>query len=360
MPNNQTFSQRLLDWYQLYGRKNLPWHSCKDPYRIWLSEIMLQQTQVVTVIGYFDRFVEQLPTVTALAEADLDQVLQLWAGLGYYARARNMHQSARIMQSHYAACVPDDYEALIGLPGIGRSTAGAILAQAFNQRQPILDGNVKRVLTRHYALAGDTSKSALSKHLWSLAEQHTPTDQVGEYTQAIMDLGATLCTRHAPRCQQCPLMFTCQGFAAGDPQRWPDKKVKKNNPIKSTQMLILANQDGEILLRKRPATGIWGGLWSLPEDDTIDGVSDQCMALGYQISLTKAQATLRHSFSHYHLDIIPHYAKIIEASTAIIEDRSASDSWPTLWIAPEKIASVGTPAPIKKIILSFFENNPVL
>lgn len=260
-----SFSQRLLTWYDQHGRKDLPWQQNASPYHIWLSEVMLQQTQVTTVIPYYQRFIERFSDISALAQAHIDEVLSYWSGLGYYARGRNLHKAAVIMQQDHAGLVPQDFNALLRLPGIGRSTAGAIMALAFHQRYPILDGNVKRVLARYDAIDRWPGEKQTESAMWDRAEQLLPNERIANYIQAQMDLGATLCTRSKPACTRCPLQSDCQAYATGNPSLFPVKKTRKIQPTRKTFWLIYINQKQQILLQQRPSTGIWGGLWSFPE-----------------------------------------------------------------------------------------------
>ena len=242
------FHRRLLHWFRHHGRHDLPWQSPRDAYRVWVSEIMLQQTQVATVIPYFERFMARFPDLASLASADLDQVLHLWTGLGYYARARNLHRAAGVIVAEHGGRFPTDFEAVLALPGIGRSTAGAILAQACDQRHAILDGNVRRVLARHRAIEGWPGQKAVENTLWALAEELTPAEDVADYTQAIMDLGATVCTRSQPRCAACPLAEDCQARAAGRQADFPGRRPRKALPERHTRMLLLRDAEGQVLL----------------------------------------------------------------------------------------------------------------
>ena len=271
MPDS--FAERLLAWFDVHGRKDLPWQ-VDDSYAIWISEIMLQQTQVQTVIPYYERFMLRFPDAVALADAPLDEVLHHWSGLGYYARARNLHAAAEIVRDQHGGRFPTSFDDVEALPGVGRSTAGAIIALSSGERHPILDGNVKRVLARHAAIDGWPGKTDVANALWALAEEHTPTERVADYTQAIMDLGATLCTRSRPRCAACPVHADCRACAMDAVERFPGKKPKKAKPRKVTTMLMAVSRDS-LYLERRPAAGIWGGLWSLPEVDN-DGIDDWC------------------------------------------------------------------------------------
>ena len=306
-----TFATRLLAWYDHNGRKDLPWHRDRSPYRVWVSEIMLQQTQVATVIPYFERFMQRFPTVTDLAAADLDEVLHLWTGLGYYARARNLHRAAQLIADEHDGRFPEDFDAVLALPGIGRSTAGAILAQALDQRHPILDGNAKRVLARYHAVAGWPGRPAVENQLWQHAEAHIPHIRVADYTQAIMDLGATLCRRGRPDCTACPLSADCAAHSQGRESEFPTPRPKKTLPVRRTRMLLLANRRGEVLLEQRPPSGIWGGLWSLPELGEDEAPEDWAgQQLGADLRQQATWPVLRHTFSHFQLEITPIVAEL--------------------------------------------------
>jgi A/G-specific adenine glycosylase len=336
------FAARVLAWFDVHGRKDLPWQRDIHPYRVWVSEIMLQQTQVTTVIPYFERFMASFPDVTVLADAGEDEVLRLWSGLGYYARARNLHKSARMIRDEHDGSFPTDFESVLALPGIGRSTAGAILAIARGQRHAILDGNVKRVLARHAAIDGWPGSTAVSKAMWSLAEAYTPQSRVNDYTQAIMDLGATLCTRSRPVCGDCPVQADCSAYAAGDTGRYPGKKPKRDKPLRQTTM-ILAVAGDELYLERRPASGIWGGLWSLPETE-----GDALHWCGATLSGAPAEVVewsmLRHSFSHYDLDIQPVVLRIDNASNTL------HDSENVRWVSLDAEMPGGIAAPVRKLI----------
>ena len=302
---SNAFPDRLLAWYDQHGRKDLPWQHPRAPYGVWVSEIMLQQTQVTTVIGYFDRFMTRFPSVNDLAKAPQDEVLHLWTGLGYYARARNLHKAAQVIVTEHGGDLPDDLAALQTLPGIGRSTAGAILAQGFNTRAVILDGNVKRVLTRHGAVEGFPGKTAVAQTLWKLAEANTPVTRIADYTQAIMDLGATLCVRRSPNCDACPVSTDCAALQANRVSEFPFAKPKKVKPVKTARMYVVRGGDGDVLLEQRPQEGIWGGLWNPPER-AVD-YADTSFLAEYDLRVQEVlQGTpFRHTFSHYHLDITP-------------------------------------------------------
>ncbi len=300
------FSEKLLAWFDQHGRKDLPWQKDINPYRVWVSEIMLQQTQVKTVIPYYEKFMASFPDVEALANADQDTVLKHWSGLGYYARARNMHKAAKMICSDFSGEFPDDLEAMQSLSGIGRSTAAAILSIASNQPQAILDGNVKRVLSRVFAVEGWPGKSEVLKKLWVLAEQTIPKSRNADYTQAIMDLGATLCTRSKPRCEDCPLKADCLAFRQGKQTDYPGKKPKKVMPEKQTVMLIIKNEQQEVFMQKRPPVGIWGGLWCFPQFDN-DLNATEWLENNFEKSTTSTNklTNIKHTFSHFHLHIQP-------------------------------------------------------
>lgn len=339
-------SEILLSWFDQHGRHDLPWQHPRTAYRVWLSEIMLQQTQVATVIPYFERFIARFPDIISLANAELDEVLHLWTGLGYYARARNLHKAAIEIRDHYAGEFPVQFEQVVALPGIGRSTAAAILAQAHNQRYAILDGNVKRVLTRLYAVEGWPGKKPVENRLWELAEQLTPGERICDYTQAIMDFGATLCSRN-PHCSECPLSEFCQSYQAGNPADYPTPKKRKALPVRSTRMLILQDYQQQVLLLQRPPSGIWGGLWSLPECPGQEDISSWCHdSLGLKIEACTEHPTLRHTFSHFHLDITPVQARVSAAADMAMEADAR------VWYNTAQPDVLGLPAPVKNLLES--------
>lgn len=315
-----TFSKKLLNWYARHGRKNLPWQKNRTAYTVWISEIMLQQTQVVTVIPYFEKFMQSFPDVLALANAHEDEVLHHWSGLGYYARARNLHRAAQQVRDEFAGVFPLFFDDVLALPGVGRSTAGAILAQAEGQRHAILDGNVKRVLARFHGVHGWTGQKKVQDQLWLFAESHTPKKQLADYTQAIMDLGATLCKRSKPNCDACPLNADCIALETEQVTLLPTPKAKKTLPVRSVRMLLLRNETQQILLEKRPPTGIWGGLWSLPEMPLCDTVTDWCSE-HYQLEIQASEELpiVRHTFSHFHLDITPCLAEVNNPEQSVME-----------------------------------------
>ncbi len=305
------FSRRLLSWYDRHGRKDLPWQRDRSPYRVWVSEIMLQQTQVASVIGYFERFMQRFPDVLTLADGHIDEVLHLWSGLGYYARARNLHKAAAVVRDQHGGRFPERFDDVVALPGVGRSTAAAILAQACGQRHAILDGNVKRVLSRYHGVEGWYGETAVERRLWQLAEGHTPGKRVADYTQAIMDLGATLCTRRRPACAECPVSSGCEALATGRVDELPTPRPRKQVPVRATHMLVLRDARGRVLLERRPPAGIWGGLWSLPEFDADTDPCDLCRdRYGVDVGDVQAGEPLRHTFTHFHLDITPVSARV--------------------------------------------------
>jgi len=337
-----TFQRSILDWYDQHGRKDLPWQKDLTPYRIWLSETMLQQTQVSTVIPYFNRFVKKFPDIETLAQAPIDEVLHSWAGLGYYARARNLHKTARLIFDR--GFFPDSLDELVELPGIGRSTAGAILSIAFNKSHPILDGNVKRVLARFKAVSGWPGTNAVNKQLWAISEHLTPQTRVAAYTQAIMDLGATLCTRSNPACACCPLNSGCLARITDTVSALPSPKPAKTLPLKQLVFLILCDNQDRILLEKRPPTGIWGGLWSLPEFDSVESASNWCIANDLHPVDQQLLATQRHTFSHYHLDYTPLFMQTDGLNNNVMETNRS------VWYKAEHINDLGLPAPVKQLL----------
>jgi A/G-specific adenine glycosylase len=319
------FSTRVLNWYHCHGRHDLPWQKGKSKkseslYRTWISEIMLQQTQVATVIPYFEKFIHRFPTIKKLAKASQDDVLLHWAGLGYYSRARNIHKASQSINEQHKGVFPDQYENVLALPGIGPSTAGAILAQALGQCHAILDGNVKRVLARHQAIEGWPGKKDVEAKLWRWAEEYTPKTDVADYTQAIMDLGATVCTRSSPKCDVCPVAQSCQALKQNRVAELPSKKTRKALPVRTKRLLVIRNKKGEYLMEKRPSSGIWGGLWSLPEL-AMDEAVDESVARNWHLIVNNFSdlPAFRHTFSHFHLDITPCEVGVKVASGVIAD-----------------------------------------
>lgn len=346
----ESFNQRVLAWYKEYGRKDLPWQQQPTPYRVWVSEMMLQQTQVNTVIPYYQSFMQQFPAVQHLAAAELDTVLHFWTGLGYYARARNLHRAAQMICDVHAGELPTTLEAMMALPGVGRSTAGAVLALAYGQPQAILDGNVKRILSRYYVVEGWAGNKAVANTLWDYAEQHTPTQDVAQYTQAMMDLGSMLCTRSRPQCHCCPLQNDCLAYQTGTTALYPAPKPRKILPVKSTIFILLQHlPSNTLLLQQRPPTGIWGGLWIFPECEKLADV-DAWLAKHMITPLqNRTWASYRHTFTHFHLDITPiHITFNAEAKPALPN---------SLWYCRTTPPACGLAAPVVKLIrqLSDFE-----
>ena len=345
------FTRQLLKWYKRSGRHDLPWQQDITPYRVWVSEIMLQQTQVNTVIPYFERFIRHYPDVASLAGADMDEVLHLWSGLGYYSRARNLYKAAQIIKREFSGVFPDRLEQLIKLPGIGRSTAGAILALSMNQPQAILDGNVKRVLCRYYAVREWPGSTATQRHLWQLAEQHVSRTHPADYTQAIMDLGATLCTRSKPDCGTCPLQAGCLARREGLQNDLPSRKPANPVPIKQTTFIMIQNETGEILLQKRPPAGIWGGLWGFPEcpvDTDIPAWLEQ--NFGFKVDSVRYEPGLRHTFSHFRLDITPVSMKLVSHPERV------EDEPDLYWFRPTgDNRPIGMAAPTRTLVSRHFQ-----
>ena len=340
------FSVRLLAWFEHHGRRDLPWQRDPSAYRVWVSEIMLQQTQVATVIPYFERFTANFPSLRALAGAPLDAVLHHWSGLGYYARARNLHRAANLACAVHGGELPQDIEALQALPGIGRSTAAAILSLAGGQRQVILDGNVKRVLTRHFAIEGWPGSSAVTRRLWELADSLTPAARdCAAYNQAIMDLGATLCTRARPDCDACPVMHDCRARQLGRPRDFPEPKPRRALPTRVVRMLLVRDAEGAVLLERRPPAGVWGGLWCLPEiandADPLDWCTERLRGRG---EIGRRLPSRRHSFSHFHLDIEPVEILLNQPGCGVLE---AGDR---LWYNPAQPDDVGLAAPVARLL----------
>jgi A/G-specific adenine glycosylase len=354
MIDADSFAGRLLAWFDVSGRHDLPWQHPRTPYRVGLSEVMLQQTQVRVVIPYFERFVAAMPSVRALAEAPLDDVLALWAGLGYYARARNLHAAARACVELHGGDLPRDLDALIALPGIGRSTAGAILSQAWGDRFPILDGNVKRVLARLHGIDGWPGLPAIEKQMWSIAESQLPDARMADYTQAQMDFGATLCTRADPACVLCPMQSSCVALQTGRVDELPTPKPGKPLPERSALMLWIEDAEGRVLLQRRPATGIWGSLWSFPEHADHDAARAwfaEHLAADYDHAETLAPVA--HGFTHYRLQIQPMRWRDARppATNPLPTGRpSTSDNGDLRWIPRDAIAALGLPAPIRKLL----------
>ncbi|MFW7526528.1 A/G-specific adenine glycosylase [Vibrio ostreicida] len=342
-----SFAKAILEWYDAYGRKSLPWQQDKTAYSVWLSEIMLQQTQVATVIPYYQRFLERFPSVTALANAEQDEVLHLWTGLGYYARARNLHKAAKIVTEQYDGEFPLDIEEMNALPGIGRSTAAAILSSVYKQPHAILDGNVKRTLARSFAVEGWPGQKKVENQLWEHAQTHTPNIDVDKYNQAMMDMGAMICTRSRPKCTLCPVSGFCQANRQGNPLDYPGKKPKKEKPVKQTWFIMLHHK-GRVWLEQRPQTGIWGGLFCFSEHSHPD--------LEHQLGLRSISEhhivrreqliAFRHTFSHYHLDITPILVNLSNQPDVVMEGSKG------LWYNLSQPEEIGLAAPVKQLLES--------
>jgi A/G-specific adenine glycosylase len=344
--NEQQVSRRLLEWFDLHGRRHLPWQQNPTPYRVWVSEVMLQQTQVAAVIPYFARFMERFPGVRDLAEAPLDEVLHLWTGLGYYARGRNLQACAKVLVARYGAEFPNDINTLIELPGIGRSTAGAILALSRGERHPILDGNVKRVLARVFGLAGDPGNAQVLKALWEQAERCTPSDHVGPYTQAIMDLGATVCTRARPACTLCPYLNSCVAAREGRQAELPGRKQRRERASRAAVLLIAqsgSDADASVLIERRPASGIWGGLWAPPQFADGAAALDWCrQELGEPDAVTEELTPIDHAFTHFDLHLTPLRVQVLRREAV----RDADDR---RWYRLAEPPQLGLPQPVRQL-----------
>ncbi|QTH63532.1 A/G-specific adenine glycosylase [Psychrosphaera ytuae] len=342
------FQNQVLDWYDKYGRKHLPWQQDVNPYKVWLSEVMLQQTQVKTVIPYFESFMSRFPSVVDLANADEDEVLHLWTGLGYYARARNLHKAAKRVRDQYAGQFPTEFDQVLDLPGIGRSTAGAVLSLGDGQHHPILDGNVKRVLTRFFAVQGWPGKKSVENELWQYAEQLTSKTRPSNFNQVMMDLGATVCTRTKPNCDTCPLSDKCLAKAQGRQTEFPFSKPKKEKPIKFCYMLMLVKGD-KVQMYQRPKQGIWGGLYSFPEFESLNDVELSLANIKIELEDVEIdeEALFRHTFSHYHLDIQPIIIRIDDKALGY-EIAEHNQLW--LPLAPNERPKVGLSAVAEKLL----------
>jgi len=345
----------LVAWHAASGRHDLPWQVDRTPYRVWVSEIMLQQTQVSTVIPYFQRFMARFPEVHSLAAAPIDEVLHLWTGLGYYARARNLHRAAQQVGERHGGEFPREFEAVAALPGIGRSTAGAILALSTGARHAILDGNVKRVLARCFGIEGNAAERAVEQRLWALAERCTPASGVDTYTQAIMDLGATLCTRRRPACSLCPLAQHCSARYSGRQHEIPAPKPRPAAAVRARKarrawMLVAIDGDGAVFLERRPERGIWGGLWCLPEFDSESAARSYAAGQFREPRLQpRTLNPVQHAFTHFDLEILP-----VLAECAGLAHPSVMEPGRTLWYNPRlpdaDRARVGLPAPVKELL----------
>ncbi|WP_126443916.1 A/G-specific adenine glycosylase [Sulfuricystis multivorans] len=342
----QSFAQRLIAWQRRHGRNDLPWQrdwrTLRDPYRVWLAEIMLQQTQVTTVIPFYVRFVARFPDLAALAAASVDEVMALWSGLGYYARARNLHRCARLIVEHHGGHFPRDPAAIAGLPGIGRSTANAIAAVCFGARVAILDGNVKRVLCRHLGIEGHPGLPAIEARLWHEAAEKLPDRQVPAYLQALMDLGALVCTRSRPRCSACPVSGDCSAWHSGRTDELPTPRPRRNLPEREITALVL-KQAKRIAFERRPPAGIWGGLWSLPElPEGLEPIGYARDALGLRLTAVSPAPILTHGLTHFRLRIRPLICTV---------DEMSGMAEPNLhWLDQAELDRAALPAPIRKIL----------
>ncbi len=346
-----TFAKTIIQWQRRAGRHDLPWQNTRDPYRIWVSEIMLQQTQVSAVIDYFARFMARFPNIASLGSAQLDDVMPYWAGLGYYARARNLHKAAQMIQRDFGGVFPRTYEDILSLPGVGRSTASAICAFAYGETRPILDGNVKRVFARYFGVEGDVRSKPVEVEMWSIAEREVPAKSVESYIQGQMDLGATICTRGKPACLLCPLQDDCVAHISGRTDILPGRSPKKQIPHRQTQMLVLVSAN-EVLIEKRPPTGIWGGLWSLPEIP-IDADAAALAKSRFGVTLARGRRPkpleqVEHGFTHYSLTIYPVEMAIGKRALGINEIG-------TMWINLDDVSGAALPAPVKKIMRQLYK-----
>ena len=327
------FARQLLDWFATNGRKDLPWQADINPYRVWVSEIMLQQTQVATVIDYFNRFTQRFDNIESLAQANIDEVLHLWTGLGYYARGRNLHKSAQLIVQRHNGQMPTTQEDLEALPGIGRSTAGAIRSISMGQQGVIMDGNVKRVLARFHGIEGSPGESKINAQMWQHAIAHTPAANTGAYTQAIMDLGATLCTRKKPICTNCPMQKKCVAYAKDTVHLLPTPKAKKAKPLRHARFFVVSLPNGATLMERRPATGLWGGLWNPPERSSETTIEEYLAELGVSTATAnhRTETIFRHTFTHFHLDVEPIYISLNSQPELRVEETT------TRWVFPEHL-----------------------
>jgi A/G-specific adenine glycosylase len=340
---DERFGRRIVAWQRRHGRHDLPWQRHKDPYAIWVSEIMLQQTQVATVMPYFERFITSFPDVGSLARASADDVMRLWSGLGYYSRARNLHRAASMIIEQLDGKFPQDALALEALPGVGRSTAAAIASAAFGERRAILDGNVKRVLCRYFGIDGDAARSNVERRLWAIAESLVPRRDPGTYNQGVMDLGATICVRRAPVCTRCPIANDCVAYRQGRVHELPAARVRKPLPERSTTMLALLHR-GEILLVKRPPVGIWGGLWSLPEVHDDEVLEPLCKRrFGVKRMSVRALPQLAHGFTHFKLLIKPMQVDVLARTVNAAEPGH-------VWLPVDDARGAAIPVPVRRIL----------
>ncbi|PTQ82121.1 A/G-specific DNA-adenine glycosylase [Nitrosospira multiformis] len=354
------FAIRLIHWQRQHGRHHLPWQNTRDAYRVWLSEIMLQQTQVGTVIPYYRRFLQCFPDMQSLASASLDEVMAQWSGLGYYSRARNLHKAAQRIMSEHGGTFPEQVEVIRQLPGVGRSTAAAIGVFAFGKRAAILDGNVKRIFSRCFGIEGYPGEKHVETQLWQIAEallpkrDESPIERdIEDYTQALMDLGATICTRAHPRCGSCPLRPECIAFRDNCVGSLPTPRPRKILPEREAALLLVVAQ-GKILLEKRPSAGIWGALWSLPEMQVNENVIEYCMQLGINVRLISRMEVFAHTFTHFRLWIYPLILQVISRSPGHLSPEALSqpgNQW--VWMMPEDALKAAIPSPVRKVLLQY-------
>lgn len=347
MSPRSSFARRLIAWHEHHGRHDLPWQGTRDPYRVWLSEIMLQQTQVATVIPYYRRFLERFPDLEALAAAPADEVMAHWSGLGYYARARNLHACARAVVADHGGRFPRDPESIAALPGIGRSTANAIAVFCFGARAAILDGNVKRLLCRHAGVEGWPGAPAVEKALWEIAQSRLPAAEVETYIQAQMDMGATICTRSRPRCAACPLAADCVALREGRIADLPAARPRKALPVRQATLLVPMHQ-GRVLLLPRPPTGIWGGLWSLPEVPAEPAT--ETARLGLRIVSSRPLDAMSHTFTHFRLEMKPLLCEV--------EPLPQAAETIGRWVGREELLQAPLPAPIRQLLAMILEGSP--
>jgi A/G-specific adenine glycosylase len=341
------FAEEIIAWQKQHGRHDLPWQHTHDPYAIWVSEIMLQQTQVAAVIGYYGNFMARFPNIHALSRATQEDVLQSWSGLGYYSRARNLHAAAQKIVDEFNGIFPEKFDDILSLPGIGRSTAAAISTFALNAPQPILDGNVKRVFARYFNIAGDTNSPKIVQKMWQIAERENPSNPQDAiiYTQGLMDLGATVCTRSKPRCSVCRMDIGCQAYANNEVHLLPTPKAKKTTPQKHTSMLILLKA-GEVLLEKRPQTGIWAGLWSLPEIDVSEIATEIALSrFGLKVEAQETLPTVNHAFTHFKLAIQPQPLQVIGQNLQVNQAGK-------IWLSIDEAIGAAIPTPVRNILMS--------
>jgi len=345
----KTFGTRLIQWHKKSGRKDLPWQIDKSPYKVWISEIMLQQTQVKTVIPYFERFIKKFPNISTLAEANQDDILSLWSGLGYYSRARNIHKTAIILKSDFNSLLPSSLNQLLELPGIGRSTAGAILSLGFNKKAPILDGNVKRVITRYKNIDGDITKNKTLNYLWKIAEELQPKKDFYIYTQSIMDLGAIVCKRKMPLCEECPLSKDCLAKKNGSIHLIPYRKRKNKKPLKKVFWLLPYTLNGSVYLKKRKDSGLWGGLWTFIENHNLEYLlkENDNLLEGINQKLLHKYSTITHSFSHYDLEADLYLLEFLESNN--------NKNWKRI----NELDNLGMPKPIYETLMEIKENEKI-